>query len=62
MVLSYRRYLIPGALIALAVIEAAAMVGVALGAGSIALALQGLGRFGLDVLLIVVGGVIVVLY
>jgi hypothetical protein len=61
MVLSYRRYLIPGALIALAVIEAAAMAGAALGAGSIVLALQGLGRVGLDVLLIVVGGVIVVL-
>lgn len=61
MLLSYRRYLIPGALIALAVIEAAAMVGVALGAGSIGLALGGLGRFGIDVVLIVVLGVIVVL-
>jgi hypothetical protein len=61
MLLSYRRYLIPGALIALAVIEAAAMVGVALGTGSLTLALEGAGRVGLDVLLIVVGGVVVVL-
>ena len=61
MLLSYRRYLIPGALIALAVIEAAAMVGAAVGAGNVGLALEGLGRLAIDVLLIVVGGVIVVL-
>ncbi len=59
MMLSYR-HLIPGALIAM-IIEAAAMVGVALAAGELALMYEGLERFGLDVLLIVVGGVLVVL-
>ena len=48
MVLSYRRYVIPGALMALA-------------AGKPALAYQGLERFLLDALLITVGGAIVVL-
>jgi uncharacterized membrane protein len=61
MVLSLRRYLIPGALIALIVIEAAAMIGVALAAGEPGLMLEGAKRFGLDVLLIVVGGAPVVL-
>ncbi len=61
MVLSLRRYLIPGALIALLVIEASAMVGVALAAGEPGLMLEGVERFGLDVLLIIVGGVLVVL-
>ena len=61
MVLSLRRYLIPGALIALIVIEAAAMIGVALAAGEPGLMLEGAKRFGLDVVLIVVGGVPVVL-
>jgi len=46
MIVSYREYLVPGALIALEIIEAAAMIGV--------------GRFGLDVLFIVAGGVLVV--
>jgi uncharacterized membrane protein len=61
MMLSYRRYLIPGALVALMITEAAAIIGVALGAGEPALMYEGLERFGLDVLLIVVGGVLVVL-
>jgi hypothetical protein len=61
MVLSLRRYLIPGALIALIVIEAAAMIGVALAAGEPGLMLEGAKRFGLDVLLIAVGGAPVVL-
>ncbi len=61
MMLSYRLYLIPGALIALEIIEVAAMIGVALVAGEPALALEGAGRFGLDVLFIVAGGVLVVL-
>ena len=61
MMLSYRRYLIPGALVALMIIEAAAMVGMALAAGEPALMYEGLERFGLDVLLIVAGGVLVVL-
>ena len=55
MMLSYRLSLIPGALIALMIIEAAAMVGVALAAGEPALMYEGLERFGLDVLLIVAG-------
>jgi hypothetical protein len=61
MVTSYRRYLIPGALIALMIIEAAAMIGVALAVGSPALMYEGAERFALDVLLIVAGGGIVVL-
>jgi hypothetical protein len=60
MVLSYRQYLIPGALIALNVIEAAAMVGVGLVAGEPALALAGAGRLALDVSFIVAGGVLIV--
>jgi hypothetical protein len=61
MVLSRRRYMIPGALIALVVIEAAAMIGVALAAGEPELMLEGAKRFGLDVLLIVAGGIPIVL-
>jgi Domain of unknown function (DUF389) len=61
MILSYREYLVPGALIALEIIEAAAMIGVGLVAGELELALAGAGRFGLDVLFIVVGGMLVVL-
>jgi hypothetical protein len=61
MMLSYRRYLIPGALVALMIIEAAAMVGMALAAGEPRLMYEGLERFSLDVLLIVVGGLLVVL-
>lgn len=60
MMLSYRRYLIPGALVALMIIEAAAMIGMALAAGEAALVYEGIERLGLDVLLIVVGGVLVV--
>jgi hypothetical protein len=60
MMLSYRRYLIPGALVALMIIEAA-MVGMALAAGEPTLMYEGLERFGLDVLLIVDGGLLVVL-
>jgi Domain of unknown function (DUF389) len=61
MVLLYRRYVITGALMALAVIPAAAMVGAALAAGKLVLAYQGAERFFLDVLLIIAGGVNVVL-
>jgi uncharacterized membrane protein len=61
MMLSYRRYLIPGALVALMIIEAAAMVGMALAAGEPTLMYKGLERFGLDILLIVVRGLVVVL-
>jgi uncharacterized membrane protein len=61
MVFSYRRYVITGALMVLAVIPAAAMVGAALAAGKLALAYQGAERFFLDVLLIIAGGANVVL-
>ena len=61
MMTSYRLYLIPGALIALEIIEAAAMIGMALVAGEPGLIYGGLGRVGLDVLFIVVGGGLVVL-
>jgi hypothetical protein len=61
MLLSRRHYLIPGALVALLVIEAAALIGVALAAGEPGLMLEGAKRFGLDILLIVVGGVPIVL-
>lgn len=60
MLISYRRYLIPGALISLMIIEAAAMVGVAPAAGSLILMYEGAERLVLDVLLIVAGGVLVV--
>lgn len=61
MLLSRRHYLIPGALVALLVIEAAALIGVALAAGEPGLMLEGAKRFGLDILLIIVGGVPIVL-
>jgi hypothetical protein len=61
MLLSRRHYLIPGALVALLVIEASALIGVALAAGEPGLMLEGVKRFGLDIVLIVVGGVPIVL-
>ena len=61
LILSYREYLIPGALIALEIIEASAMIGVGLVAGEPVLALAGAGRLALDALFIVAGGMIVVL-
>ena len=45
MLTSYRRYLLPGALIALLIIESAALVGASLAAGEPDLALGALGRF-----------------
>jgi hypothetical protein len=60
MLLSRRHYLIPGALVALLVIEASALIGVSLAAGEPGLMLEGAKRFGLDVLLIVAGGVPIV--
>jgi Domain of unknown function (DUF389) len=60
MLLSRRHYLIPGALVALLVIEASALIGVSLAAGEPGLMLEGAKRFGLDVLLIVAGGVSIV--
>jgi hypothetical protein len=61
LLLSRRHYLIPGALVALFVIEASALIGVALAAGQPGLMLEGAKRFGLDILLIVLGGLPIVL-
>jgi hypothetical protein len=61
MMLSYRLYLIPGALIALEIIEATTLIGMALVAGEPELMYGGAVRLGLDVLFIVVGGMLVVL-
>lgn len=60
MIVAYRRSVIAGPLIALAVVPAAAMIGVALAAGELALAYQGTERFVLDIFLIVVWGTLVV--
>lgn len=54
MLAAYRRSTIGGALMALEIIHAAAMVGVALGIGRWDYLLEGLARFGIDVLLILV--------
>ena len=48
-------------MVALLIIEASALIGVALAAGEPGLMLEGAKRFGLDILLIVVGGVPIVL-
>jgi hypothetical protein len=60
MVTTYRQYLLPGALIALRVIESAALVGAALVAGEPALAYGALGRFLISAVLILAMGVLVV--
>ena len=60
MLTSYRRYLIPGALIALMIIEAAALVGAALAAGEPALAYGALGRFAISAGLVFAAGVLLV--
>jgi len=60
MLTSYRRYLLPGALIALLIIESAALVGAALVAGEPGLAYGALGRFLISAVLIIAAGVLVV--
>jgi Domain of unknown function (DUF389) len=60
MLTTYRRYLLPGALIALRAIESAALVGAALVAGKPGLALEALGRFLISAVLIIAAGVLVV--
>lgn len=60
MLTSYRRYLIPGALIMLLIIEAAALVGAALAAGEPGPAYGALVRFLISAALVVAAGVIVV--
>jgi hypothetical protein len=59
MIAAYRRSVIAGPLMALILIPAAAMAGIALAVGQPGLSLEGLARFGLDVLLIVVVGSLV---
>ncbi|GAB2514845.1 DUF389 domain-containing protein [Spirosoma aerophilum] len=49
---SFRKSVIAGALIAMVIINAAAMIGISVAAGRYDLALEGLQRFGFDVLLI----------
>lgn len=56
---AYRRSVIAGALIALRIIEAAGVVGVALAMGRLDLAGEGLGRLATDAAFIVVAGLIV---
>lgn len=56
---AFRRSVIAGALIAMRMIDAAALVGLALAVGRLDLAGQGLGRLGIDVLLIVAAGLLV---
>ena len=59
MVTSHRQNLLPGALIALMIIESAALVGAALAAGEPGLALGALGRFAISAALVVAAGVLV---
>ncbi|MDQ3989861.1 MAG: DUF389 domain-containing protein [Actinomycetota bacterium] len=61
-VTAFRHAVLAGALIALALVPAAALVGAGLGAGQAVMALDALRRVGLDVLLVIVlGGVVVLL-
>ena len=60
MLTTYRRHLLPGALIALRAIESAALVGAALIAGEPGLALGALGRVLISAVLIIAAGVLVV--
>ncbi|HEU0087595.1 MAG TPA: DUF389 domain-containing protein [Pseudonocardiaceae bacterium] len=61
-VTAFRHAVLAGALIALALVPAAALVGVGLAAGEVVMALEALRRVGLDVLLVIVlGGVVVLL-
>lgn len=60
MIVAYRRSVIAGPLVALAIVPAAAMVGIALAAGRLDLAYQGIERFALDVVLIVFWGALIV--
>jgi uncharacterized membrane protein len=59
---AYRRAVIAGALIALALVPAAALIGVGVAAGQVDMALEALRRVGLDMLLVIVlGGAVVLL-
>lgn len=56
---SYRRSVIAGALVAMRLIEAAAVAGVALGMGRTDIAVQGLQRLGIDIGFVIIAGLIV---
>ncbi len=56
---AYRRSVIAGALMALRMIEAAAMTGVALAVGRLDLAWQGAARLAVDVAFIIAAGLVV---
>ena len=59
---AFRHAVIAGALIALALVPAAALVGAGLAAGQVTMALEALQRVGLDSLLVIVlGGAVVLL-
>jgi hypothetical protein len=58
---AFRHAVIAGALIALVLVPAAALGGAGLAAGEMVMALEALGRVGLDVLLVVVLGAVVML-
>ncbi len=60
MIAAYRRTVIAGPLIALVLVPAAATVGAALAAGQATLFLQALRRLGIDALLVVAAGVLIV--
>lgn len=61
-VTAFRHAVLAGALIALALVPAAALVGAGLAAGEVVMALAALRRVGLDVLLVIVlGGAVVLL-
>lgn len=57
---AFRQAVIAGALIALALVPAAALVGASVAAGEMVIALEALWRVGLDALLVVLLGVAVV--
>ena len=61
MVVAYRFSVLAGPLMALVLIPAAAMIGVALASGRLDLMYEGVMRLGLDILLVVLAGVLVVL-
>ncbi len=60
MIVAYRRSVIAGPLIALAIVPAAATVGVAFAAGTPTLAYEGAKRFIIDMILIVSWGLLIV--
>ena len=56
---AYRRSVIAGALVAMRLIEAAAVTGIAVAVGRLDIALDGLGRLGIDMGFVVIAGLVV---